>query len=58
MLASTHVWNLIDNLSAAKERYLNQVGTANIVNFDRVCYIYCDTRAAADSDAVPLMCRT
>ena len=36
---SIHVLNLIDKLSAAKERRLNQFGTADIVNLDRVCCI-------------------
>ena len=42
---STHVLNLIDELSPAKERRLNQFGTAvlircgNVVKFDKVCRI-------------------
>ena len=42
---STHVPNLIDELSPAKERRLNQFGTAvlircgNVVRFDKVCRI-------------------
>ena len=42
---STHVPNLIDELSPAKERRLNQFGTAvliwcgNVVKFDKVCRI-------------------
>ena len=42
---STHVPNLTDELSPAKERRLNQFGTAvlvrcgNVVKFDKVCRI-------------------
>ena len=42
---STHVPNLIDELSPAKERRLNQFGAAvlircgNVVKFDKVCCI-------------------
>ena len=42
---STHVPNLIDELSPAKEQRLNQFGTAvlvrcgNVVKFDKVCRI-------------------
>ena len=42
---STHVPNLIDELSPAKERRLNQFGTAvlircgNVVKLDKVCRI-------------------
>ena len=42
---STHVPNLFDGLSPAKERRLNQFGTAilircgNVVKFDKVCRI-------------------
>ena len=87
--------NLIDELSSAKERRLNQFGTAVLiwcgkhrlvrqgmphlarrtgVIFLRFSgergqargerevrdthYALCDTGAAADSDATPLMCRT
>ena len=48
---STHVWNLTDELSKAKERCLNQFGTAVLVRcsksvkFNRVCptYLWLDT---------------
>ena len=52
--------------SPAKERRMNQVGTAVLIwyNIEQTSFCstgsaaLCDTGAAADSDAAPLMCRT
>ena len=55
--------NLIDELSPAKERRLNQFGTAvlircgNVVKFDKSAALF-DTGAATDSYGALPMCRT